>query len=289
MAKRKVMRMPNSYGSIKKLSGNRRKPFMVCVNPKINAKGTYSYDVLGYYEDRTEAMMALAEYNKNPYDLSGKNVTFAEVYEAFFEDKYSGTKKYSQASLASTRSAYKNCAELHNKVFADIKHSDMQRLIDSCPLKHSSLELIVTLLKQMYKFAMREELVQKDAAAYLKVNVAEDDVHGIRWSNEDVSKLWDNIDKLYARVLLIYLYTGWRATELLELPKTNINIYEWYMVGGKKTKAGKDRIVPIHTRIRPFVKELYDAPGDFLLSPNNKPRPYLYISRILNKALEELG
>lgn len=287
MAKRKVMRMPNSYGSIKKLSGNRRKPFMACVNPRINDKGTYSYDVLGYFEDRAAAMIALAEYNKNPYDLSGRSTTFAEVYEAYFKDKYAGTKKFSQASMVSTRAAFKNCSALHNKTFNSLKHSDLQKVVDDCPLKHASIELIVTLFKQMYRFAMREEIVQKDAAAYIKINIADDDEHGIRWSDEDVTKLWANTDKLYARVLLIYLYTGWRATELLELPKTDMNLDEWYMIGGKKTKAGKNRIVPIHPRIRSFVKELYDAPGDYFLSPTAKPRSYGFLFTMIKEGLPD--
>lgn len=289
MAKRKVMRMPNSYGSIKKLSGNRRKPFMACVNPRINDKGTYSYDILGYFEDRAAAMIALAEYNKNPYDLSGRNTTFAEVYEAYFKDKYAGTKKFSAQSMRATKAAFNNCSVLHNKIFSALKYSDLQRVIDECPLKHSSLEIIVTLFKQMYKFAMREEIVQKDASAYIKINIADDDEHGIRWSDEDVAKLWANTDNIYARIILIYLYTGWRATELLELPKSDINLDEWYMIGGKKTKAGKDRIVPIHPRIRSFVKEFYDAPGDYLLSENSKPRSYAFLLSRAKKAFSVFG
>jgi len=38
--KRQIMRNPNNYGTIKKLSGNRRRPWMVGVNPKINDMGT---------------------------------------------------------------------------------------------------------------------------------------------------------------------------------------------------------------------------------------------------------
>lgn len=50
LKKRKLLRNPNGYGSIKKLSSNRRRPYMVQVNPYINDKGSYSYEVLGYYD-----------------------------------------------------------------------------------------------------------------------------------------------------------------------------------------------------------------------------------------------
>ena len=42
---------------------------------------------------------------------------------------------------------------------------------------------------------------------------------------------------------------GWRSQELVILKLDKINIDEWYMTGGMKTDAGKQRIVPIHTKI----------------------------------------
>ena len=44
-------------------------------------------------------------------------------------------------------------------------------------------------------------------------------------------------------------YMGWRSQELVILKLDKINIDEWYMTGGMKTDAGKQRIVPIHTKI----------------------------------------
>lgn len=255
--KRQIMRNPNNYGTIKKLSGNRSRPYMVGVNPKINDTGSYSYDILGYFEDRPSAMIALAEYNKNPIDLTNKNITFAEVYSLYFEDKYTHSKKkLSSASQASTNAAFNNCSSLHNKVFSDLRHSDLQKVIDNCPLKHSSLELIVSLLKGMYAFAMREDIVQRNHAEYIRISIADDDEHGVRIADDDVKKLWANTDIPFVRVILIYLYTGWRAREFAEMPKSNIDLNEMIMVGGMKTKAGKDRIIPIHPRIQGFVSDL---------------------------------
>ena len=73
-----------------------------------------------------------------------KTATFAEVCEGFYRDKYEDSKKtYSKASMNSTRAAFKNCAELHDKPFADLRYHDLQNVIDNCPKKHSSLELIM--------------------------------------------------------------------------------------------------------------------------------------------------
>lgn len=280
--KRQIMRNPNNFGTIKKLSGNRSRPYMVGVNPRINDKGSYSYDILGYFEDRTSAMIALAEYNKEPVNLSRRDLTFTEVYQAFFRDKYVDSKKQlSKASETATTSAYKNCSVLHNRRFYDIRHMDLQRVIDDCPLKHASLENILTLFKGMYAFAMREDIVQKNHSEFVKINIPNDDEHGIRFADSDVALLWANTDIFYVKVILIYLYTGWRATELSEMPKANVDLNEWTMTGGKKTKAGKGRIVPIHPRIRTFVEEVYgQTNGEYLFQIPGRKTPMSYAKMV---------
>ena len=80
------MKMPNGYGSVYKLSGNRRKPWAARVtdgwvnNPKIN-KSKQVYKFVGFYETRKEALKALADYNTNPFNIDTANITFQEVYE----------------------------------------------------------------------------------------------------------------------------------------------------------------------------------------------------------------
>lgn len=78
------MKLPNGYDSISKLSGNRRKPWRVrktdgweIVNDKLKQK----YVNIGCYETKTLALQALAEYNKDPYDLRTAVITLEEVYE----------------------------------------------------------------------------------------------------------------------------------------------------------------------------------------------------------------
>lgn len=38
----------------------------------------------------------------------------------------------------------------------------------------------------------------------------------------------------------------------------NVDLENWTFTGGMKTEAGKDRLVPIHSRIRPLVQKKYD-------------------------------
>lgn len=290
MEKLKQRRLPNQYGSIKRLSGNRRRPYMVCVNPHVNRVGSYSYDVLGYFAARADALLALAEYNRAPIDLRNHRLTFSEVYRLFYADKYARSKRsFSNAAKHATNAAYKNCAPLHTRSFAQLRHSDLQAVVDACPLRHASLELIVSLLHQMYAFAIREELIVRDASTYLKINVPDDDEHGIRWSRADIDTLWAHADSDSVRIILLYLYTGFRATELSELPKNQINLSEMTMTGGKKTAAGKGRIVPIHPRIQPIVAHFCARKGSYLFSKTNHPICYTTLNARLKDTLRCCG
>ncbi len=287
--KRQIMRNPNNYGTIKKLSGNRRKPWMVGVNPKINDKGTYTYEILGYFEERTDAMIALAEYNKNPVDLTNKNITFEEVYNLFYEDKFVKSKKKLSASSAyAAKSAFKNSKDLHNRKFVDIRHADLQKVLDECPMRHASLENIVFLFKGMYAFALREDIVQKNHAEFVKISIPDDDEHGVRFSDTSVTSLWAHTETFpFTKVILIYLYTGWRAREFSEMKKDAIDLENMTMVGGKKTKAGKERVVPIHPRIQGFVKELYEASDSEYILPSGKRN--MSYSKLYNTFIETLS
>lgn len=53
----------------------------------------------------------------------------------------------------------------------------------------------------------------------------------------------------YVDWIRIQCYMGWCSQELVKLKLDEINIDDWYMTGGMKTDAGKQRIVPIHTKI----------------------------------------
>jgi len=68
-----------------------------------------------------------------------------------------------------------------------------------------------------------------------------------------------------ADATLVLCYTGWRITEFLQLTLASYDPFEKTLIGGIKTKAGKNRIVPVHPRIQPYI-DRWLAQGE----------PYLY-------------
>lgn len=83
------MKNPNGYGTVAKLSGNRRKPYVVRKTKGFNEKGHPIYETIAYCETREEGNIILAEYNKNPYDIDAAKITMKELFEKFKEKKTS--------------------------------------------------------------------------------------------------------------------------------------------------------------------------------------------------------
>jgi integrase len=78
------------------------------------------------------------------------------------------------------------------------------------------------------------------------------------------------------QAILILIYTGLRITELLTMERQNVNINERYMIGGIKTEAGKDRVIPISKKILPFVISFYEENGKYLINKQNKGKSSAY-------------
>lgn len=56
-----------------------------------------------------------------------------------------------------------------------------------------------------------------------------------------------------------------RIGELLDIKNANVYLDQNYMVGGSKTKAGKNRIIPISKYIKPFIEKWYDPKSEYLI------------------------
>ena len=61
---------------------------------------------------------------------------------------------------------------------------------------------------------------------------------------------------------------------MTELPKTAISFSDLTMTGGKKTAAGKDRILPIHPFIQEFVHYFYSQSGSYFFTSGTTPLSY---------------
>lgn len=251
----------NGSGTVVKMSDKRRSPFQVRVNTRINEFGFPEYDVLGNYPDRVAADIALAEYNKDPYDLGKRGMTFQEVFCDWYRWKYQravDSKEKKTSSQNCMVAAFNNCHALHGSVFSRITAIELQGLLDDKGYSHAKLEHIKTLLNQMYRYALQFDIAARNCAEIIRIRQEDDTEHGVPFSSGEIALLWENKDKPFVDTILIYIYSGWRINELAKMPLDQIDLKGRCYTGGSKNRYSKDRTIPIHSRIYDMVAARYD-------------------------------
>lgn len=213
----------------------------------------------------------LTDFSAHSHAVEAKketDKTFAQVYELFFDWKYgeNAKKKLSEQSKNSTRAAFKNCKVLHDKIFREITLDEMQDCLNGCQLKEASIENMLSLLKQMGRFAEPRELCEKNYAQFLVMPDAEGDESGVPFSEDDLKLLWKHKDDPVVEFILIMCYSGYRVNAYKSL---EVNLEKKYFRGGLKTSAGKGRFVPIHSAILPLVEKRLKRYGKLIENTNN--------------------
>ncbi len=271
------MRLPNGFGNVSKLPGNRRRPYRARVtigwqNDELG-KAHQKFLTLGYFATREEGLFALYEYHLKP-GLDSHDESFEEVYEAWALNHYS---KISESNIRGYRTAFQYCQKIHDLVFAKIHLYDLQQVIDQCPKNYPVLRRIKLLFSQMYKYAMQNDICNKDYSQYVDVAQYRDrnpnSQNRVPFSLGEISKLWHlSSENKVIQLVLMMIYSGCRISELLELKKEDVCLEErYFFVRHAKTISGI-RYVPIAEAVYPFWQWWYDKSDScYMISGTHAP------------------
>lgn len=270
------MKMPNGYGSVVKLSGTRRKPWAVRVsylqeleNGTVKRKQKY----LAYFSDQKHALTYLAEYNNGAVVKEHQKYTdiptFAELFDKW--EKYRRSLK--NAPVESTWKNYKIAfnmfSSVHHERVPSIRAQELQECITAQSSKSkTTIGNMRAILRGMWEYAIVNEYTEKDITQHLVFDFTESGVPiHTRFTDKEIKQLWEalwtvnNVD-----IVLIYIYTGCRPSELLEIESKDVHLADRYMIGGMKTDAGRERIIPIHEAIVPLVQHRLDQNRRYLIT-----------------------
>lgn len=227
------------------------------------------------YKTKGEASAALAHYLKNPYDLDNKDITFSQLYVAWFQEFI----KDHESHRYRIKSAYKYCSDIYNKKMRDISILDMKNCIykgtttvtrgkykgEEKLASPSTKESMKYLFNHIFTYAMEARIVDKNFAREFtldkKVFKEKEDNHKekIPFSEEELHKLWQSIEFVpFADMIVYACYSGWRPSEIINIKIEDVDLTQDFIKGGIKTSAGKNRLVPIHPLIKPIVEKYYN-------------------------------
>lgn len=301
------MRSPSGYGSIAKMSGKRRNPYRVQIttgwefmkdedgDPVFDKNGEPKVKrirkTMGYFPTRQAAMIALAEYNKTPYDLDVATVTWLDVWNKWGPAAIENAGKSLAPQLSK---AHDRCAPLYSMRMKDIRKGHMQSILDEISHMSGTVQArLKYVMQQNFKWALENDIITKDYSQFLTYSVAkkEETLH-FPFTTEEIKKLWTYENKLFpftyavngvnkettmqaANAILVLLYTGMRVMELGELKAADVHLDARYIdLQGTKTKSAK-RIVPIHKDIVPVIASLLADGGEYLVV-NGHGEPFTY-------------
>lgn len=288
---------PNGYGSISKTQGKRRKPYRVYVTTGWDETGKQIKESLGYVKSYKEGLDVLSDYHHDPYDLNYKNLTFADVWRDvdIQLEELVEANKMSESNLKGLRNAYKNhCIPLYNDKILELRKKKMQYLIDNIDGGSTLKGNVKTVCVKIFTYAFDEyELpVKLDYVTTLKIGEKKTEEEGVPFTEEELSLLWDLKENDIVKTLLIICYTGMRPNELFNMSRENIHLNEEYMFGGSKTDAGKNRIIPIHPRIKFLIEYFLNNDKQYpfkYLKEINKQFNYGKYGRAVKKLMDNIG
>lgn len=289
-------KLPNGFGQITKLKNpNLRKPYRAMI--------TVGHDELGrpisrllkpqsYFETYNEAYEALLANAKSPYDRS-RDITLEELYEQWRQEAF---RDIAISTSGQYKTAWGYCGPLKRMKVRDIRPRNIKELICQPNIPDSLRNTIKILLNLLFDYSTENEISEKNYARITKIK-RPDGYYKVKnphrsLSDEEISVLWQhNGDKIVDKIL-IQCYTGLRPSELCFIKMENINLDEQYFIAGSKTKAGKNRKIPIHPLIADLVEKYYKisvCEGRPYLFGSGASESYRTYRRQFNKKCEELG
>lgn len=229
-SERKHRKRANNTGSIYKLPGNRANPWQVKKN------NVY----IGTYPTRADAQKALERLTDT--NVTDKyNLTFREVYERWHAEH---SREIAEKTLKDYEWVYNLCAPLHDRKMRSILRSDFQAIIIEQEQKGRSkgtCHKIKVVLGMLGRWAYEEGITFSNNADGL-TTVAKQLKERETFMEADIKAIKESKQSA-ADIALILMSCGCRPGELFQVPLADC--YEDYFIGGSKTEAGKNRVIPI--------------------------------------------
>lgn len=246
------MRRANGDGTIIKLSGNRRRPYAIRRVIGWREDGGRIIKYVSYHKTYREAEQALNRYNEDPYTIS--KITFEKLYMEWYAIREK-TKK--EQTLKGYRTCFNHCAPLYNLRMQEIDRLVLSRFYERLDVNKSTLHKVVQFLNMLFKYAVKLGILPISA---LKLNEAvnipskpekrQNPRSAV--TKQELETLWQlSYTNEYAKIILVYIYTGLRFSELKELQPENCHD-NYVDIIDAKTPAGI-RSVPLCDKVKKLL------------------------------------
>ena len=271
----KRRRLPNGFGQISEIKGrNLRKPFRAMVVVGKEDDGRPIRKMLkpeAYFTTYNEAYAALVEYNKNPYSLDA-DITVRELYERWTKEYFKTLK--SDSSRGGIKAAWAYCTVVYPIKASELRTYHIKGCIEEGFVvaqgkkKHTTANVkcrIKSLFNLMLDYALEYEIVDRNYSRTFELSdeliaeVKTTKKEHIPFTDAEIDLLWAHLGSFEGiDAILVQCYSGWRPQELGLIRLENVDFEKGIIVGGMKSEAGTERVVPIHPRVEELIRHRYE-------------------------------
>lgn len=275
--KRKRMKLPNGFGSIIFLHGSRRRPWAVLKT--INGRSKY----IGYFPTHAEALIFLADCNKDPSIYLPSLITFGEAYQLEMAERKA---KIASVTVKNYEVIFGYCKPLHNKPLTSLKVADLQAVIKKLSDKgigHATQKKVRQLYHNIYNYAVKYQIIPPtaDISRFVDVDLPKRNKIKQPFNTRQLNRVKalitdDSPLARWAMCVVMMCYCGARPSEFLSVIKADVKLRQrYFVIRESKTAAGRNRPVPISRKTLPYYEWWVAQPGKTLITDaNGNPMPY---------------
>lgn len=287
--KKKIGRA-NGTGTVYKLQGNRRRPWVAKVTEGrklVDNKAVMDRWIIGYFETEQEALRALEGHLINPV-APKSNITLGELYEEWSEIHYAKISKNSKKVYSAS---WVWLSAIKNVKVKDIRKGQFEKVVLDMMKEGKSehtMKQVISVAKMICQYAVESDIIDKNYASNIKLPRMQKSTREA-FSDLEVVQIGKKAkDVKYGDYVMILLYTGLRLGEALKL--TKFDIKDGIITAGSKTEAGMNRQIPIHSKIHKMIMDRVDQADPYLFSvtPGTHMSEMTFRNRYY-EALKEMG
>lgn len=165
-----------------------------------------------------------------------------------------------EKTINTYRTAKQYFSNIYDEKISDVRKSDVQDIINELVddgLSYSTVNKVKITYSKICKLAMDDDYINKNYALNLMLPKNPKPDNRI-FTDSEIEKIFEYSEKNdIAKIIAIFIYTAVRPGIMLDSLKFKVYPEKRYMVGGGKTDSGRDRIIPLHDRIVPFIWYFY--------------------------------
>lgn len=225
----------------------------------------------GGFAKKTEAL-AYCKTLKQEAQAAGRRsnrlqMTMRQIYDAWTPTHETTV---SRSTMGCYRAAWNHFAPLHDLPFNEIELDDLQECVDECGRGKRTKEDMKALAGLLYKYALPRHQTDMNYADFISTGSDKKGTHPA-FTPEQVEQIRALVGKTpHADYVYAMIYTGLRTAEFVGLRKEDY--IDGVLYCGIKTEAGRDRAVPVSSRIRAIIDARAATDSEWLFPKDDGTR-----------------